>query len=126
MSTPDTLRIESVTPILSVLDLPRALAFYEEKLGFSRAWTWGDPIELAGICRGQVELNLGARGKLGPQGPSQVYLRVSPIGAWWELAKASGAELLVEIADRPYGLRDFSIRDESGNRLDFGEPIREA
>ena len=27
------------------------------------------------------------------------------------------------IADRVYGLRDFSVEDASGNRLDFGEPI---
>jgi hypothetical protein len=29
----------------------------------------------------------------------------------------------VEIADRVYGMRDFSVVDASGNRLDFGEPL---
>jgi uncharacterized glyoxalase superfamily protein PhnB len=115
---------EDVTPILSVVDLARALAWYEEALGFARAWAWGDPIELASVCRERVELNLGQRGKVGPPGPSQVYLRVGPIDAVWQLAAASGAEIVTPIADRPYGMRDFSIRDESGNRLDFGEPIR--
>ncbi len=35
----------------------------------------------------------------------------------------AGAAIETPIADRVYGMRDFSLRDESGNRLDFGAPI---
>lgn len=116
------LHFESVTPILSVLDLPQALAWYERSFGFERAWTWGEPMHLASVCRGGIELNLGQRGVVGPGGPSQIYLRVAPIETFWDLARTSGATIHVPIADRPYGLRDFSVLDASGNRIDFGEP----
>lgn len=123
MAGSESLHFQSVTPILSVADLPQALAWYETSFGFQRAWTWGDPIHLASVCRGGVELNLGQRGVVGPAGPSQIYLRVAPIEAFWDLAQASGATIQVPIDDRPYGLRDFSILDASGNRIDFGEPL---
>ena len=28
-----------------------------------------------------------------------------------------------DLADRPYGMRDFAVTDPSGNRIVFGEPI---
>lgn len=121
---PDT-RFESVIPILTVDDVPRAISWYQEKLGFGLAWTWEDPPGLASLCREQVEVNLGKRGSYGPEGPSQLYLRVSGVDVFHERVVSAGVPIVTEIADRPYGLRDFGIRDESGNRLDFGEPLRE-
>lgn len=78
------------------------------------------------MCRDRVELNLAQRGKLGPAGPSQVYLQLVGIDRIWEELRAAGARVRVEIADRVYGMRDFSVVDEGGNLLDFGEPLESA
>lgn len=115
--------LRSVAPILSAVDVPAALDWYQRVLGFAVAWRWGDPVELASVCRDAVELNLGRRGEYGATGPSQVYVRVTGIDAYHDQLQRAGAAIRVPIDDRPYGLRDFSIEDESGNRLDFGEPI---
>ena len=116
-------RFTSVAPILSVHDLPTALDWYQRVLGFAVAWTWGDPVGLASVCRDAVELNLGERGAYGAPGPSQIYIRLSGIDDAYEQSCRAGATIRVEIGDRAYGLRDFSVEDTSGNRLDFGEPI---
>jgi uncharacterized glyoxalase superfamily protein PhnB len=113
----------AAVPVLSVNDLPAALEEYQRVLGFAKNWIWGDPPELASVCRDRVELNLAQRGKLGPAGASQVYLQLLGIDRIWEELRRAGAAADVEIADRVYGMRDFSIRDASGNRLDFGEPL---
>jgi uncharacterized glyoxalase superfamily protein PhnB len=116
-------RFTAVAPILSVDDLPAALDWYRRVLGFAVAWT--EPVGLASVCRDAVELNLGKRGEYGAPGPSQVYVRLAGIDALYEQVRNAGAAIRVEIADRVYGLRDFSVLDESGNRLDFGEPLED-
>jgi len=116
-------RFDAISPIVSVADLPAALDWYERVLGFAVAWRWGDPVELAGLCRDHVELSLGQRGKAGPPGASQLYVRMTGIDAYYEQVQRAGATMAVAIGDRAYGLRDFSVADPSGNRLDFGEPL---
>jgi uncharacterized glyoxalase superfamily protein PhnB len=114
--------LAAVVPILSVVDLAEALEFYQRVLGFEPGWKWGEPTYLASVCRDAVELNLGTRGRVGPPGPSQAYFQMTGVDAYYAAVSRAGAEIAVSLEDRPYGLRDFSVRDASGNRLDFGEP----
>src|SRR5262245_2984883 len=113
----------AAVPILSVDDLPAALDWYRSVLGFEKNWIWGDPPELASVCRDRVELNLSQRGKLGPAGASQVYLQLIGVDAIREEVRRAGVPARVEIADREYGMRDFSVADPGGNVLDLGEPL---
>jgi catechol 2,3-dioxygenase-like lactoylglutathione lyase family enzyme len=41
--------------------------------------------------------------------------RSDDLGATFEQVRASGAEILEEPADRPWGVRDCAVRDPSGN-----------
>lgn len=113
----------AAVPVLSVDDLAAALDEYQRVLGFTKNWTWGEPLELASVCRDRVELYLAQRGKLGPAGASQVTLQLVGIDRIWEELRRAGATITVEIGDRVYGMRDFAARDASGNVLDFGEPV---
>jgi len=125
MASQDPPRLSSVAPILSVLDVPAALDWYQRVLGFEVAWTWGEPVGLASVCRDAVELMLGKRGESGAPGPSQVYVRLTGVNAYYEQLRAAGATIRVDIEDRVYGLRDFSVTDPSGNRIDVGEVLEE-
>src|SRR5262245_33275551 len=118
--------LRAAVPVLSVDDLPAALAYYTRVLGFAQGWVWGDPPELASVCRDRVELNLAQRGKLGPAGAAQGYRQGLGVDRVHDELRAAGAKVRVEIADRVYGMRDFSVADESGNVLDFGEPLEPA
>lgn len=117
--------LETTIPVISVDDLTGALDYYQRVLGFTRDWVWGEPPTLAGVYRDRIDLQLAQRGKLGPPGPSQVYLRGSGVDALCEELSAAGVKIHEPIADRPY-LRDFGVLDPSGNRLDFGAPLGEA
>jgi uncharacterized glyoxalase superfamily protein PhnB len=115
--------LDSVTPSFSVVNLADALAFYERALGFTIAWTWGEPAHLASVCRDEAEIMLGERGKAGPPGTARAYVRMHGVDANYEQLRTAGVTVAVEIGDRPYGLRDFGVLDPSGNELDFGEVI---
>ena len=43
--------------------------------------------------------------------------------AFFERVRATGAEVLQEPIDQPYGVRDCAFRDPSGNHVRIGSPI---
>ncbi|MGE8233755.1 MAG: VOC family protein [Stenotrophomonas sp.] len=113
----------SVSPFLASEDLPVSLAFYLDKLGFTLAWEWGQPAELAAVCRDEVELTLASRADAKPDGISRLYLHIDGIDDYHAQLLDAGVVITVAIADRPYGMRDFSVTDPAGNVLCFGQAL---
>lgn len=117
------MKIESVSPILSVSDLAESLDFYCHKLGFDLAWSWGEPPDIATVGRDHVEITLIRRADAKPAGAAHVYLGVSGIDDYYATLVHAGVEMVVPIGDRAYGMRDFRIADPSGNELSIGQAI---
>lgn len=117
------MKFESVSPIFSVTDLPQSIDFYRRVLGFGIAWSWGDPPDIAAVCRDSVEITLIQRAGASPAGASHIYLRVSEIDTCYQGIVNAGARIVVPLQDRPYGMRDFRIADPSGNELSIGQVI---
>jgi catechol 2,3-dioxygenase-like lactoylglutathione lyase family enzyme len=126
MTQPVPPRIECETqhPTLLVADVRAAATFYVEKLGFTQAFLWGDPPTMAGLNLGQVQMFL-QQGMPSPAGCS-IYFVVGDADALHEFQRANGVEIVAAPGDRPYGLRDYSIRDLHGYRLDFGHHLPDA
>ena len=116
-----TVVLAAAVPILAVADLTEALDYYGRVLGFQVGWKWGEPPDLASVCRGRVEVNLsqvapGARPTI-----SKVYFQMTGVDVYYARLRKAGAQVTVALADRAYGMRDFRIVDPSGNELSFGE-----
>lgn len=112
-----------VFPVFAVKNLDDALAYYRDKLGFTIAWTWGDPVSRAGVALDDIEIQLESAGLGGPPGPSTVYCHMTRVDEYYETCRARGADISMELADRPWGMRDFRVVDPSGNRLGFASPV---
>ena len=108
-------------PIFTVRDLDEAIAFYTGKLGFALAWSWGTPPVRAGVRLGSVELQLVCDPGLPASGPSVVYCHMRGVEEYHASCRARGAEIAVDLGERPWGARDFRVIDPSGNRLGFAE-----
>jgi catechol 2,3-dioxygenase-like lactoylglutathione lyase family enzyme len=119
--TGEQAELDQVFPVFAVRDLGEAVAFYREKLGFSLAWSWGDPPVRVGVRLGKVELQLVCDPGTGAWGPSTVYCHMSGIDAYCAACRARGVEFALELGQRPWGARDFRVVDPSGNRLGFAE-----
>ena len=52
-----------------------------------------------------------------------VRVMVPDVDAFWQRAWTLGATISVPIADRSYGLRDFTVRDPDGFGLRFASPL---
>src|SRR4051794_34960632 len=102
---------EQEIPTLWVSDVIAAADFYTKKLGFKLAFTWANPPEMAGVKVGEVSIHL-AQGPPAPHpdGPS-VYFVIGDADELCLFHQANGVEVVRPLGDRPYGLRDYTIRD---------------
>jgi len=62
----------------------------------------------------------GAPSTNGAQPPVTIYAVVSDPDAHYERAKKAGAEIVRQLADQPYGSREYGARDLEGNAWSFG------
>ena len=108
-------------PSLAVGDVREAVAFYAEKLGFETGFTWGDPPEMAGMNLGAVQIFL-RQGTPSPAGCALFFV-VGDADELFDFHRAGGVEVTESIGDRPWGLRDYTVRDPSGYALSFGHYI---
>ena len=114
---------EQIHAGLAVEDIPTAVEFYVTKLGFQKAFTWGEPPGFAGVNLGKVQLFL-ARGTPTPSAETgAVYFLVGNADPLYEFHRGNGVEIVQEIGDRPYGIRDYAVRDLYGYSLVFGHHL---
>lgn len=119
---------------LEVDDHEAALAFYRDTLGLevrqdvamegARWLTVGPPsqpelgivLQTAGVGRAPEDARtlreLLAKGSL-----SGLVMETDNVDATFETVRATGAEVLQEPMDQPYGTRDCAFRDPSGNQV---------
>jgi catechol 2,3-dioxygenase-like lactoylglutathione lyase family enzyme len=118
---PPRIDCERQHPSVVVADIAAAVEFYTNKLGFQPGFTWGEPPTFAGVNLDQVQMFL-EKGTPKPGGGS-VYFVVGDADELFAFQRAAGVEVVEEPGDRPYGLRDYLVRDLHGYTLGFGHPI---
>ena len=120
-SAPPFVECEQTHAGLAVADIPAAVDFYTHKLGFTLAFTWGDPPTFAGVNLGKVQMFL-QKGTPDPKGCS-VYFIVGDADQLYDFHRANGVEIAQEIGDREYAIRDYVVRDLNGYYLSFGHQL---
>jgi catechol 2,3-dioxygenase-like lactoylglutathione lyase family enzyme len=123
MTTPAVPAVECERhhPSLAVRDVSAAVGFYTTRLGFAPGFTWGEPPRIAGVNLGSVQIFL-QEGTPCPGG-GEVFFVVGDADELYGFHRAGGVEVVEELDDREYGIRDYTVRDPDGNRLCFGHPI---
>jgi catechol 2,3-dioxygenase-like lactoylglutathione lyase family enzyme len=102
-------------------DVPAAVDFYTKKLGFELGFTWGEPVTMAGVNLGESQIFL-EQGKPNPDGCT-LYFVIGDADELFEFHRANAVEVVAAPEDRPYGLRDYAVRDLNGYTLSFGHYI---
>ncbi len=109
--------------VLHVNDMPAALAYYRDKLGFAVSFTWEEPPRY--ICLGLGDAAIHLNAYVPPAGPSHVCIFCKGVDVLYDQLIARGVAIEEPIADQPYGMRDFTVIDPDGHRLVFGQSISE-
>ena len=119
---PESLRLRSAGPSLTVNDLQKSLAFYCNVLGFTQKDKWEEDGALKGVelVAGRVTFWLGQddwkKGHDRVKGEGfRVYCGTSQdIDSLAVRVRKAGYELAEEPKDQSWGGRDFAVRDPDG------------
>ncbi len=101
--------------------------YYQEVLGFKIAFTWEDPPSYVVVNRDEaVSIHFSKREDEFIPSKAHVALNifVHDVDALHEEYQKSGANITNEIANRPWGMRDFDITDPNGFILSFAQEIK--
>jgi len=105
-------------PVLHVPDVKAAAQYYRDILGFQ--WDYGDD-DYADVWRDNSAIHF-VNGDGSPRG-AHLFQWVRDVDACYREVVARGAEVILEPADRPDHIRDFTIRDPNGVSIVFGQDL---
>jgi catechol 2,3-dioxygenase-like lactoylglutathione lyase family enzyme len=120
---------EQLVTEIVVADIERSARFYVD-LGFTLLRDGGDFVELTWeehrlfLAELSAFREAAAEAAPRPKFPrANVRVMVPDVDACWAKAQALGAEVILPIADRYYGLRDFTIADPDGFGIRFASEL---
>ena len=114
-------RLARIAPELPASNLPEAIAFYE-KLGFSLNGQVQP--DYAIVERDGIALHLFGD-KLHRSAPMGIHLFTPDLSEFFEEFADRGIQFTQKIERKPWGNRDFRLKDPFGNELKFTEPVAE-
>jgi catechol 2,3-dioxygenase-like lactoylglutathione lyase family enzyme len=122
-------KLTGLAPVLLVPEVQEALDWYRDKLGFD-VETWEPAPATYGYAR-RDGCNIHVSHGEAPRPNSEivqpdlfdVYLWTDDVEALHREFTASGANVLHEPMERPWGMREIRVEDPFGYILAFGEPL---
>jgi uncharacterized glyoxalase superfamily protein PhnB len=121
-------KIHSAAQVIGTDDIEKSLSYYINVLGFSFDFKYGDPTVYAGVKSDQAEIyfcdspaqaHVVKEKKLAPE----IFIWVSDAQSLFEEHVNNGAVVFEPISDRPWGARQYVIKEINGYHLKFAQPI---
>jgi len=123
--------LTAIVPQFLVDDLDRAIAYYQDKLGFELDFHYQS--FYAAVSRDGFAIHLKCAPKSAAdrehrkqQEHLDAYIGVSGIRELFRELQSRGARVLKPLEERPWACLDFYVEDPDGNILCFSEPIATA
>ena len=133
------MKVEGLTPILNVSNIEESFAWFE-KLGWEKAWHWGEPPTFGAVGNGKSQIFLcqncqGSRG-----GPLPQFTGDDETGgvwiSWWlespatvdqayQAAIEHGMTVTMPPTDEPWSVREFHLRHPDGHTFRVGAGLEE-
>jgi catechol 2,3-dioxygenase-like lactoylglutathione lyase family enzyme len=124
---------EQLVTEIVVRDIERSARFYRQ-LGFRVLRDAGDFVELSWEDHLLFIAEISAYHEVNVEDIklpellkfpfANIRIMVPNVDAYWKLVKEMGAQIIIPVADRYYGLRDFIVSDPDGFGVRFATPLQ--
>jgi len=124
-----------ISPTLAVRDMKKTIDFYEKSLGFKIGMCFPDinnpdyadlskdGMVLMFIPAANLGIDKGEKFGIGVN----LYLQIDgDIDGYYNELKSRGVEIVVDIKDEPFGIRDFTVEDIDAYKLTFNQVSKTA
>jgi catechol 2,3-dioxygenase-like lactoylglutathione lyase family enzyme len=123
------MKVERVMPVLNVSNIKESFEWFE-KLGWKKAWDWGDPPDFGAVSNGKNEIFLCLNGQGSRGGPMPRFVWDDDTGGVWmswflgspaevdavyTRALEQGLTVTVPPMDMPWNVRECHIRHPDGH-----------
>ena len=118
---------KGVTPILNVSDMAASFEWFA-KLGWQKAWDWGDPPGFGAVCSGDIQIFLchDCQGGRGKSDLTSTRVDTEDKGVWMSIwvddvdaihkeCLEQGIEVTMPPTDEPWNVREMHIRHPDGH-----------
>lgn len=117
--------LQRSAPIFAVRDVRETVAFYRDVLGFGGEWFWDDPPTFGGARWGEVQVMFSLQPQLaGKIEGHEHHYWADELEALHARHTAAGAPIVSPIANMPWGIREYTVRDPNGYHLRFSGPTK--
>jgi uncharacterized glyoxalase superfamily protein PhnB len=112
--------------VICTEDVDASLQYLEQTLGFVEQFRWGEPTVYAGVkagdallyvCHDPAMASAIREHGLGPD----IFLWVEGVDAVYAMHSARGADIVEAVSDRPWGARQYVVREPNGYRLKIAQ-----
>jgi GNAT superfamily N-acetyltransferase len=112
-------------PVLAVADVEATVNYWHNVLGFPYKWTWGEPANHGGVSWNNAFIQFSLDPKLAAISDGHsVWIKTRQLKKLFEIHRNNGADIVVSLTDRPWGMREYAVKEINGYYLYFSEPIQ--
>ena len=106
------MKLAQTVPELPVSDVESAQAYFRDRFGFKVEWLYPGG-ELGAVSHGDCAIFF--RRTAGPIHPGTFWIFSEDVDVAYQDLKKRGANIVDDIEDKPWGLRQFTVEDRDGN-----------
>jgi len=108
------MKLTQPVPELPVSDVQSAQCYYRDRFGFKIEWLYPGG-EIGAVSNGTCAIFF--RRTEGPIHPGVFWIFAEDVDAAYQDLKDRGADIVDHLEDKPWGMRQFTIRDMNGNKF---------
>ena len=113
-------------PVLSVQDVAATIQYWQDVLAFPTKWTWGDPPNIGAVSWQNIHVQflLDPEHAIRSKG-SSIWVRLQRLELLYRIHQERKADIVAPLAQQPWGLAQYTIRDINGHYVTFAGVVEE-
>ena len=116
----------STVPVIATVDVAASVVYFVRVLGFAPEFLWGDPPVYAGVNAGKAVIYFARDSEMArlirEHGLApELFLWVTGVDNVYARHRAAGAIIVEALSDRPWGARQYVLREPNGYHLKIAE-----